>query len=119
MARVYFTEHKGKRFLHIDAYDVSVEDGLAIVAKARGIIRSQPEKSVFTFTDVTNARFSPEVTEAMKEYVAGNKPYVVAAAVVGVTGLKQILLNSIMKFTRRKLIAFDTKEQALESITAF
>jgi hypothetical protein len=114
MERAYFAEHKGKKFLYIDLSKGTVEEGLAVIAKAKGIIRSQPEKSVLVFTDVTDARFNPEVTDALKEYVAGNKPYVVASAVIGVTGLKQILVNAIMKFSGRKLVMFNTKEQSLD-----
>ena len=107
MERVYFTEYKGKKFLYIDMSKCSAEEMFAVIANARGIIRNQPEKSVFSLTDVTDAWFDPEVMDAMKEFVAGNKPYVAAAAVVGVTG-------RVMKLFGRKLVLFDTIEQAKE-----
>jgi hypothetical protein len=50
----------------------------------------------------------------MKEYVASNKPYVVAAAVIGVTGMKQFIYNTVMKFSGRTIMLFDTIEQAKE-----
>jgi len=50
--------------------------------------------------------------DAMKEFVIHNKPYVVASAVVGVTGLKQIIYNAVMKFSGRKLTAFDSLAEA-------
>ena len=62
----------------------------------------------------SESRFNPELTDAMKKYVAGNKPYVVAAAVVGVTGMKQFIANTIMRFTGRKLMLFNTTELAKE-----
>jgi len=46
-----------------------------------------------------------------------NKPYVVAAAVVGVTGLKQIIYNAVMKFSGRKLTAFDSLAEAKDWLT--
>jgi hypothetical protein len=108
MERVYFTEYKGKKFLYIDMSKCSAEEMLAVIANAGEIIGNQPEKSVFSLTDVTDAWFDPDVTDAMKEFLFGNKPYVVAAAVVGVTGSK------IMKILGRKLVLFDTIEQAKE-----
>ena len=108
MDRVYFTEYKGKKFLYIDMSKCNAEEMLAVIANAGEIIRKQPEKSVFSLTDVTGAWFDPDVNDAMKEFLSGNKPYVIAAAVVGVTGSK------IMKIFGRKLVLFDTTEQAKE-----
>lgn len=112
MERVYFIQHRGKKILFIDGSNCTVEEAPAHLAKARDVIRSQPEKSVYTLTDMTNARFNDEVAEEMKKNVAGNKPFVVAATVVGVTGLKKIFFNSLLKLTGRKLTLFDTAEQA-------
>lgn len=108
MERVYFTEYRGKKFLYIDMSKCNEDEMLAVIANATKIIRSQPEKSVFSLTNVTDAWFCPEVNDAMKEFLSGNKPYVVAAAVVGVSGSK------IMKVFGRKLVLFDTIEQAKE-----
>jgi hypothetical protein len=110
--RVYFIQHKVKKILLIDGSNCTIEEAPAALAKAREIIRSRPEKSVLTLTDLTNARFNDKIAAEMKETISGNKPYVYAAAVVGVTGLKQIFLNSILKLTGRKLALFNTVEQA-------
>jgi hypothetical protein len=53
MERVYFTQHKAKKFLYVDMSKCSAEETLAVIENAKGIIKSQPEKSVFTLTDVT------------------------------------------------------------------
>ena len=108
MKKVYFTEYKGKKFLYIDMSKCSAEEMLAVIANAEKIISNQPEKSVFSLTDLTDAWFCPELNDAMMEFLSGNKPYVVAAAVVGVTG------SPIMKILGRKLVLFDTIEQAKE-----
>ena len=114
MERVNFIQYKGKRILYIDFSNCDIGEDLKVIEKAKKIIRSQPEKSIFTLTNFTDTRFNDETTVALKEYVAGNKPYVIAAAVVGVTGIKQILYNSIMRLTGRKLTLFDTMDQAKE-----
>lgn len=114
MKRVYFTDYKGKKLLYINLSKCSSEEVLEVIANAKKIIQNEPEKSVYTLTDVTDSRFNPELTDAMKNYVAGNKPYVVAAAVVGVTGMKQFIYNTIMKFSGRNIVAFNTIDQAKE-----
>ena len=109
MERVYFTEYKGKKLLYIDMPKCSAEEMFEIIANAREIIRNQPEASVFSLTDVTDAWFDPEVIDAMKEFVAGDKPYVVAAAVVGVTGRsrKSIGIRVILEpMTRIELVTY-------------
>ena len=67
---------------------------------------------MFTLTDVTNTAFNSKVPDAMKVFVMHNKPYVVASAVVGVTGLKQIIYSAVMKFSGRRLTAFDSLAEA-------
>lgn len=114
MDRIYYIRHREKKILYLDGSNVNFEEALPLIREAKEFIRSQPEKSLLTLTDLTNARFNDHVTQSLKEYVAGNKPYVIAAAVIGVTGLKQILLNSILKLSGRKLTLCDTKEQALD-----
>ena len=42
----------------------------------------------------------------MKEYTAHNKPYVRAAAVVGLSGLQEIVYNVIIKLTGRNIATF-------------
>ena len=112
MDRVKFIEHKGKRILHLDFSHFKAEQVLPVIEQARAIIAAQPPKSVYTLTDVTESGFNSKVSDSLKEFVAHNKPFVAASAVVGVTGLKQIILNAVMKFSGRHLHAFDSLDQA-------
>ncbi len=112
MARVRFIEHKGRKILHIDFSGCKANEVFEIITAAKEVIRSQPPASVYTLTDVTNTGFNTGVSDAMKEFTRHNKPYVVAAAVVGVTGLKQIIFNAVMKFSGRHLSALDTLDEA-------
>ena len=112
MERVQFIHHKGKVILHLDFSDCKADEVLAVIAQAKSVIATQRPGSVLTLTDVTSAGFNSTVSEAMKQFVQHNKPYVAAAAVVGVTGLKQIILNAVMKFSGRHFHAFNSLDQA-------
>ncbi|MCX7698182.1 MAG: hypothetical protein N2114_01790 [Candidatus Goldbacteria bacterium] len=112
--RVKFIEHKGKKILFIDMSELLEEDVISVIEYAKKIIRSQPEGSLLTLTDVTHARYNAKVVSAMQEYVKGNKPYVKAAAVLGINPIKRIIFNKIMEFSQRELFAFEDKEKALE-----
>ena len=112
MERIQFVEHRGTRLLHLNLAGAKAADVIQLVKDATPVIAAHPERSVRTLTDVTDLSFNSEATVALKQFTMHNKPYVIAGAVVGVTGLKQIIYNSIVKLTGRKIMAFDTIDQA-------
>jgi hypothetical protein len=112
MKRVAFIYHKGKEILYLNFADCKVEEAVPIIEEAKKVISARPEHSLLTLTDVSNMRFDEKVSQEMKAFTVHNKPYVVAAAVVGVTGIKKILFEAVLLFSRRKLHTFDTIEQA-------
>lgn len=118
MERVQFIQHKGKKILHLNFADCKADEVLQVIEMSKATIRTQPPASVFTLTDVTNTAFNSAISDAMKEFVIHNKPYVVAAGVVGVTGLKQIIYNAVMRFSGRKLTAFDSLAEAKDWLAA-
>jgi len=112
MERVRFIEHNGKKILFLDFSRISAQTVLSVIVEAKAVIRTQPPRSVLTLSDVTGAGFNEEVTQAMKDFVVHNKPYVTAAAVVGANGFRQVILNSVMWFSGRRLHAFSTADEA-------
>ncbi len=112
MVHVQFVEHKGKKILHLNFVGCKPKEVLDIILEAKSVIASQPEKSILTLTDVTDTSFNTDVSDAMKEFAAHNKPFVIAGAVVGITGLKQIIFNAVLKFSGRHLAAFTSVEEA-------
>jgi len=112
MERIKFIRHNGKGIIYLDYSSCDVGEMLKAIEAGRKIIALRPGNSLLTLTDVTNARFNAEVSDKMKEYAAHNKPYVKASAVVGITGLKKIILDAVMLFSKRKFHTFDTIEQA-------
>ncbi len=114
MARVGFIDHGGKRILHIDLSHSPAEEVLQTIAEAQRIIAAQPPASLLTLTDVTGTRFDDAITAALRSSTSHNAPFVRAAAVVGVTGLKTIVLNSLQWVTKREFSTFDDFELARE-----
>ena len=112
MERVQFIQHKGKAILYINCVHCSSGELLGAMADAKAAVRTQKPGSVLTLTDVTGSSFDSTVTAAMKDLLLHNKPYVAAAAVVGVTGIKQIIFNSVMRFSGRHLHAFESLDAA-------
>src|SRR4030042_6835694 len=115
--RIRFIKHAGRDILLLDFSNFNADDFFEAIDFAKDVIASQPEKSLLTLTDVTGARFDKYVTMELKEFASHNHPYVKAAAVVGVKGLKEVILNTIMLFSERKFHAFDSIEDAKEWLT--
>jgi hypothetical protein len=103
---VRFIEHKGCQILLIDFEGCQPSQFLERIRYARSVIGRQPLASTRTLTVVTRSRFNSQVSEAIKEYTAHNKPYVRVAAVVGLSGLQEILYNVIIKLTGRNIATF-------------
>jgi hypothetical protein len=112
MKRVKYIYHNVRQILFLDFSGCKVEDFQTIIKEAEKLIRAEPPNSVLTLTDVTGAKYNLEVTQALTEFVKGNKPFVKAGAVVGLDALKKIIYNSVMHFSGRNLLAFDDIEKA-------
>jgi hypothetical protein len=111
--RVRFIEHRGQRILFIDFSGLqAADDILREMGVARDIIRSQPPSSVRVLTDVSGARYTPPVMDAMKEFTSGNKPYVRHSAVAGMERVHRVLYRAVLLFSRRSIEIFDTTDQA-------
>jgi hypothetical protein len=111
--RVRFVEHRGQRILLIDFSGLQdAADILREMDAAREIIRSQPPASLRTLSNVRGARYSPPVMDAMKEFTAGNKPYVRHAAVVGMERVHRVLYRAVLLFSRRSIEIFDDLDAA-------
>lgn len=112
MERVKFLDHNGVEVLLLDFSHCTVEAALEVIEKAKTVIRSAPPHSLLTLSDFTGIGFAYDLHQKLKEFTAHNKPYVHAAAVVGVTGLKKTLLEGVMLFAQRELPIFENREAA-------
>ena len=117
MDRVRFMEHRGRQILYIDVSESGIDGIFDAMRYAEERIRSQPEGSVLTLTNVGGARYSKDLIKSVKDFVMGNKPYVAKAAVVGMEGLQRIVLDGIRASTGREFETFDDVEQAKTYLT--
>ena len=80
-------------------------------------IEKEPPKSTLCICNVKGAtiRLRPEIIQILKDFTKHNEPYMKMTAVIGVEGLKQIIFNSFLAFSRRKnLVLKNSEEEALE-----
>jgi len=113
MPKVEFITHKDKKILFFDIRDnPDPLESMRIGDQAKAIIMAQPQNSVLHLTDVTRARYNPEATDYMKEYSAQVTPFVKASAMVGVGGIRNIILHALIRVSGRNIKLFDDLEKA-------
>ncbi|MDX1570293.1 MAG: hypothetical protein R3200_07390 [Xanthomonadales bacterium] len=114
MARTRFIEHKGHKIVFMDFARIeSIEAGVQYAKEAQEFVAAQPKKKhLLTLVDVSDSPFNRQITDALSKLSSHNKPYVIANATVGVTGLKGTLLKTISRLTGRNLKAFDDVDEA-------
>ncbi len=115
MDRVSFVKHKNKDILLVDISDIrNVNESIETLQNGTRLIKTQPPKSILLLTNVSNTHYDPIGADAMKTYSKENTPYIKASAVVGVTGIKRLIFNTILKITGRKIMPFDDAKSALD-----
>ena len=119
--RIRFVLHKQKRVLLYDFTQLpNTGESLELIRHAKKIAAEQAEASLFTLTDISESRYDRDVTAALQDLAKHNKPYVIAGAAVGVSGLQKVVFRSILAFSGRNNIKlFDTREEALDWLASY
>jgi hypothetical protein len=112
--RIRLIQHGGKSVILVDANKCTAEEATKVFVDERAVVAACAPKSALTLTDVTDTMFDNATIDAIKETIRLNGPHVRAAAVVGVLGLKKIILTALTTLTGRSLKLFDTREEALD-----
>ena len=121
MERVKTLVYNNKRIIYIDFSNLSsytLPEIIKVVEEAKQTIRVNPPNSVLTLTNVIGLFFNKDILEMMVKYIADNKPYVYASAIIGAEGLRKIAVNSAEKFSMRDLHLFDNEKEAIEWLVA-
>ena len=107
--------HHGKNIFYMDFSGLKSEEEIkSVIEQSIRHIRSQPPKTSICLANILEMHFNNNIKDIFMDFVKGNKPYMKASAIVGVTGLKQILFNGIMKMTGRDVKSFNELNQAKE-----
>lgn len=117
--RVYWIEHQGARILYYDWTNVhDYDEAVALVRSSADLMRREPPGSVLVLTNVEGSRFNKKVLDAILELMAGNKPYVKASALTGMSGIMRAAYGAMGKLTGRRLQATSTVAEARDWLAA-
>jgi hypothetical protein len=118
MSKTQTLVHNGKTIYHMDFSNLNNPLEIQnLIKESVRFIRLQPPSSVLTLTNIQGMHFNTEIKELFNDFIKGNKPYVKAGAVIGISGMQQILYNGLMKVTGRDIKAFDKAEEAKNWLT--
>jgi hypothetical protein len=116
--RVRFIEHAGRRVLFLNYSHCDVSMLKAVAEEGHRVIALEQPNSVLTLNDVTGTTFDKESVAVLQTKVAANAPYVLRAAVVGISGLQRLIYEGVQAFSKRRIPHFETREEALNWLAA-
>ncbi len=113
MNRVQTFTFMGKQVFFMNYTDLKLDNEIiAVIEESKKYIRSQPHGTVLSLADISNMHFNSEIKSYFVDFTKGNKPYMKASAIVGVTGLKQIIFNGVMQLSGREVKTFSDLNKA-------
>jgi hypothetical protein len=116
--RIRFIDHQGKRVLLVDFSNCPASEVEEIARRVPDHVTVQPRGSVLVLTDFTGAAFDQDALRAMKETAVFDKPFVKKSALIGTQSLPRDFHEAMTSYSRRDLLIFKTREEALHWLAA-
>lgn len=113
-SRVKDIEYKGRTIMFIDFEKCTPDQIFEVIREGKKFIAKKPRESVLTLTHCSGLYYTHENLQVFKEWVLFNHPYVVAAAIYGLSGILRIGYKFVIQFTKRVIPEFPNQEAALE-----
>jgi hypothetical protein len=112
--RVKWIMHKGRRILSVNYSGLQHEPLLAVIKQVRAFYEGQAKASVLAMVDVRGALGSQDVVGELKDVATATRDLDKKSAIIGITGLKKVLLSTINRFSGHDMKAFENEQDALE-----
>jgi hypothetical protein len=116
--RIRFIDHKGKQILLVDFSNCPADEVEKIARSVPDYITVQPRGSVLVLTDFSGTALDRDALRAMKETAVFDKPFVKKSALTGTEDLPASFYDELKSYSRRDLLMFKTREEALNWLAA-
>ena len=115
---VQFITHRGKRIIEADYTACQTkEETFQVLDKLTEYVKDN-EGPLLVLSDATFTHLSREFMSKAKRSGKPLQHKVGKSAVLGITGIKKVLLQAYRKYAGSKMTPFDTREEALKYLTA-
>jgi hypothetical protein len=119
--RIEQFEFEGKKFIYYDLSHLRNNTQFReFIASAKEAIRRYPgDNSLFSITNVEGVQYDSETKSIIAEWMDFNRPHIRQGAVIGLDGIKRIMVNSILKISgRNNMKFFRTRDEAVKWLAA-
>ncbi len=114
--RIQTIQHKGKSIISVDYRGFTTyneKEYINTIEKATEYFINQGT-DLLTLVDVNETYTNSTFVAKWKEATKKSRSHTKKSAVIGITGVKSILLNAINRFSDMSIKVFKTKEEALD-----
>jgi len=112
--RMSWVQYKGKEIEIDDFTNLSGDELVKIVRANSELTLSNGKKNILAIIDFTNSYANKDAINAFKEASEKTEHLLDKTAVLGITGVKKILLNFLNKVTNIGAKSFNSIEEAKE-----
>lgn len=114
MDRVQSFQREGKQIVYYDLSSIKTNEELSqVVQIAKENMGAYEHASVYTITNISQISFDTKTKEIAAEWMAFNKPFVINAAFIGVTGVRKMMMSAVFSLSGRTNIKlFHDMEEA-------
>jgi hypothetical protein len=112
--RIHFVEHKGKQILLIDCSHANAHEMQLLLEHVRVTVAQHGHESLVTLADFTGSTVDHAVATRIKEVLTLDRPFVKKTAWVGAESIPRAFMESFHNFSRREIVTFNTREEAMD-----
>ena len=112
--RIHFTEHRGQQILLLDFSHATAAQMQLLLEYVRTTVAKQGRESVKILADFEGAEIDHAVAMKIKEVLTLDRPFVKKSAWVGAEGIPKAFMENFQTFSRRAIVTFKTREEALD-----
>ncbi len=109
---IEWLQHKDKKILYIKYGSLSKEEMLDQVFKATKMIVDNKNMEILTLSDMRDCFVDEQFMETAKSQGKISLPLTKKAAIIGIFGVKKLLLNAYNAFASKPRVLFNTIEEA-------
>ncbi len=112
--RIHFVEHKGKQILLIDYSHANAHEMQLLLEHVRVTVAQHGHESLVTLADFTGCTVDHAVATRIKEVLTLDRPFVKKTAWVGAESIPRAFMENFHNFSRREIVTFNTREEAMD-----
>ena len=112
MARITWVTHKGKEILVFNFCELPDDDYHQQINKVENSIQSTTQKDILKLSIVNGTRKAHDVIEQLQVLTDKYDSLIKKEAVIGLKGLRKVLLKATGAISNKEIASFDDIEQA-------